>query len=617
MRCLGDSFIWATTLSLFLLDSYHSSGESEAKELQEIVTLVRRGEISRHKVAGSVSVLTREDITRSRQPLLHDMLRGVPGLRIARTGGPGQPIKLYLRGAEPRQTAILIDGVSLRSPNDANGYPLGSLSTANIERIEILRGAQSSLYGPDAAGGVINIVTKPGTVEPVGEFALETGSMNSMRATWSTSGSKGPLNYSFVSDHFETEGVSAARSGTELDPYDKDYFQGRLDYALNQGSRLSFFGFRTDSLAHTDNAASLDSLAVCKERNSLLRGQLELGLTQSERESIIGFSSKTFHSTDGFGSNYHGYSKEFDWRLFGEISDRLSVGGGLEHSDDRGKQELVWSPDQDVSLNTWAGYLNGQVEWSDSLFTEIALRHDENNRYGGETTGKFAVSGSWHPNWRAFGSLGTFFVAPNAYYLANAKSLNSLRPETGVAVDLGIERSFGEGLGFASIGWFQRETKKQFDWSTWSPGNPSYVINVNRTKSKGLEGELDLNINSSWSVQLSMTLQKAEDLNGKRALYSRPEKMFSGSIDWSSVDEVLGVNLGFRHVGKRLDGANLNSPAFTVCDLTTIVRARANCEIHLRIENIFDNDYTEMVDWNGNHYGTFGRSAFLGVTWRY
>ena len=467
MRCLGNTFIWATTLSLFLLDSLHSFGEPEPKELKEIVTLVRRGEVARHKVAGSVSVLTEEDITRSRQPLLHDVLRRVPGIRIARTGGPGQPTKLYLRGAEPRQTAILINGVSLRSPNSANGYVLGSLSTANIERIEILRGAQSSLYGPDAAGGVINIVTKSGTVEPTGEFVLETGSMNSMRATWSTSGSIGPLNYSFVSDHFETEGVSAARSGTESDPYEKDFLQGRVDYELNQGSRLSFFGFRTDELSHTDNAATLDSLALSKERNSLFRGQLELGLRLPERESIIGFSNKSFHSADGFGSNYHGYSTEFDWRFVGEVSDRFSVGAGLELSEDRGKQELAWSPGQDVSLSTWAGYLNGQVELSDSLFTEIALRHDENNRYGGETTGKFAVSRNLHPHWRAFGSVGTFFVAPNAYYLANAKSLGSLRPETGVGTDFGLERSFGEGLGFASIGWFQRNTEKQFDWTTW------------------------------------------------------------------------------------------------------------------------------------------------------
>ena len=562
-------------------------------------------------------MITEKDLARSRQPLLYDALRRVAGLRIARTGGPGQPAKLYLRGAEPRQTVILIDGVSLRSPNDANGYALGTLSTANIERIEILRGAQSSLYGPDAAGGVINVVTKRGGVKPSGVFSVEGGSMNTLRTTWTTTASKGRLNYSFVSDHFETEGVSAARSGTEPDPYENDYMQGRLDYEVSQGSRLSIFGFRTNASSDTDAAATLDLSAPSKERNYLLRGQWEFGLQPSAWDSTVGFARKSFYSVDGFGSSYQGYSTEFDWRVVGEVSDYLSVGAGLERSNDRGKQKLAWSPNQDVSLRTWASYINGRLELSDSFFTEIAVRRDENNRYGGETTGKVAFSRDWGANGRAFGSVGTFFVAPNAFYLANAKSLNSLKPETGVGIDCGVEGSFGEDVGFASIACFQRDTRKQFDWSIWSPSSPSHVINLDRTKARGLEGELDLRPGPALSIRLALTLQETQDQKEKRDLYSRPEKMFSGAIDWNSPDDVMGVNLGFRYLGKRTDAEDTVSPPFTVWDLTTILAARENCEVHLRVENLLNKDYTEMVDWNGKPYGTFGRSAFLGVSWRY
>ena len=93
--------------------------------------------------------------------------------------------------------------------------------------------------------------------------------------------------------------------------------------------------------------------------------------------------------------------------------------------------------------------------------------------------------------------------------------------------------------------------------------------------------------------------------------------MFSGAIDWNSPDDVMGVNLGFRYLGKRADAEDMVSPPFNVWDLTTILAARENCEIHLRVENLLNKDYTEMVDWNGKPYGTFGRSAFLGVSWRY
>ncbi|MFP6900146.1 MAG: TonB-dependent receptor plug domain-containing protein, partial [Opitutales bacterium] len=107
-------------------------GKQEPEELPEIVSVARRVDMPRREVGGIISVITRDDLNRARQPFVLDALRRIPGLRVARTGGPGQSAKLYLRGAEPRQTVILVDGVSLRSPNDANGYVLGTLSTANV-----------------------------------------------------------------------------------------------------------------------------------------------------------------------------------------------------------------------------------------------------------------------------------------------------------------------------------------------------------------------------------------------------------------------------------------------------------------------------------------------------
>ena len=100
-------------------------------------------------------------------------------------------------------------------------------------------------------------------------------------------------------------------------------------------------------------------------------------------------------------------------------------------------------------------------------------------------------------------------------------------------------------------------------------------------------------------------------------MYSRPRKMFSGAFDWTSPDDVMKVNLGFRCLGSRTDAGDMHSPSFTVWNLATTFATREDWDIHLRMENVLNNDYTEMVDWNGNPYGTFGRSVFLGVRWRY
>ena len=260
-------------------------------------------------------------------------------------------------------------------------------------------------------------------------------------------------------------------------------------------------------------------------------------------------------------------------------------------------------------MRMYGGYLNGLFEISEDFFADVAVRLDDNDRYGGETTGKAAFSKTWG-DWRAFGSVGTFFSAPNAFYYIWASNPFALEPESGIGRDFGLERSWLEGRGQATLTWFERDTNKEFDWINLK------VVNVD-VKAQGMEGELSLALSDSLAVDFAVTLQETRDVMENRDLYSRPEKMFSGSIDWRSFDEVMGIDLGFRHVGKRMDAADLNSPAFTVWNLTTIVGATGNCEIHLRIENLFDKDYTEMVDWNGKHYGTLGRSAFLGVTWRY
>ncbi|MBL62645.1 MAG: hypothetical protein CMI30_04465 [Opitutae bacterium] len=607
MMFIEKGLVGRAVIVSLMVSSLPSFGQKSPEELAEIVTVARRVDMPRKQVAGSITIITAEDLARFRQPVLYDALRRVPGLRIARTGGPGQPVKLYLRGAEPRQTVVLIDGVSLRSPNDpnGNGYFLGNLSTANIERIEVLRGGQSSLYGPDAAGGIINVVTKRGRGEPSGNLSVEAGSMDTLRTTWSTNGSKARASYSFVADRHETEGVSAARSGTETDPYQNDYLQGRIDYQLGDDSKLSVFGFQADALSNADNFAGTDGSYPTKEKAYLLRTLWEFAPEDNEWFSAIGVSRKGFRSTDGFGSVYRGHTTEFDWRSIVQLSERFSLGFGIEHADDQGKSNFG----QDVAMGMWGGYLNGAIEVSEGFFTEFAFRYDENDRYDSKSTGKVAFSKAWD-DWRAYGNLGTFFVAPNAFYYTWASNPFTLKPESGASCDLGLERSWSEGRCRAAFTLFERKTEQEFNW------NNLKVVNVD-VEARGMEGELSFALSDSVAIDLALTMQETQDVEKQRDLFSRPEKMFSGVVDWCSSDDILAMTLGFRYVGSRTDAGSQPSPSFAVWDLGSSFRVKDDWDIHLRMENLFDKDYAEMVDPNGNPYGSAGRSAFLGVTWRY
>ncbi|HEV2046630.1 MAG TPA: TonB-dependent receptor plug domain-containing protein, partial [Chthoniobacterales bacterium] len=174
-----------------------SMGSAAEAETQEIVVSATRVETPINQIGSSVTVITDEEIARNQRRSLPDVLQTVPGLNIVQTGGPGGKTSVFMRGSNSNHTKVLIDGIDANDPSQDGVFDFGQVLTSDIARVEVLRGPQSSLYGSDALGGVINIVTKKGEGPPRFAGMLEGGSFDTFNQSASVSGSISRFNYSF------------------------------------------------------------------------------------------------------------------------------------------------------------------------------------------------------------------------------------------------------------------------------------------------------------------------------------------------------------------------------------------------------------------------------------
>ena len=215
---LGGNHVVAAATFLAIFSSTASLAQTT---IPPIVVTATRSPVNLSQIASSVTVIDEREIRRKNKQTVVELLRDVPGLNLAQSGGVGQNTRIFMRGTNSNHTLVMMDGVALNDPSDtANAYDFSNLTTDNIERIEILRGAQSTLYGSQAIGGVINIITKKGSGAPRHSAFAEYGRYNSAKLGLGSSGEVGDTSYSVSASGSRTDGISAFAKqfgGTEKD----------------------------------------------------------------------------------------------------------------------------------------------------------------------------------------------------------------------------------------------------------------------------------------------------------------------------------------------------------------------------------------------------------------
>lgn len=597
--------------------------------VEEVVVTATRTEAPLKGTAASVTIITEKEISEKKAKTVLEILRDVPALDVVQTGGLGGTTSVFMRGANSNHTLVLIDGVQVNSPT-AGLFDFADLTTENIERIEIVRGPQSTLYGSDAIGGVIHIITKRGKGPAAPFLSLEAGSFGSFREVIGFSGSNELLDYSFSASRFDTRGFSKAseRAGnTEKDSYRNTTFSSRVGLSLPREARLEWTARYTDAEVDLDGCdpvtffCPVDDPNFVQDTRSLVTS---LGLTAPmnkvwDQQLKLSFNQDKLKGTDPdtLSNNYviNTQGRRLDWQhnfSLGEL-DKITV--GYEYEAQIGENQ--GSPGFDEALVNNAGYALNQLRLG-SIFLNLGVRYDDNNRFGKEKTYKAEVAYRIEPTGTKIRAAhGTGFHGPtlNDLFFPGFGNPN-LKPEKSSSVEAGIEQQlWGKRLRLG-VTYFQTRIEDLIQFvsdpvacvAPFAPFN-FCPVNVNQAKVIGTELEISVAPVESVTFSANYTFTAAENANTGAELARRPRHKASVVLTLHPLQD-LNLQLDVRYIGRRFnDPANtLPLGEYTLVNLAGSYDITPKAQVFARIENLFDREYEEV-----SGYQTAGISAYGGV----
>ncbi|UCB57242.1 MAG: TonB-dependent receptor [Candidatus Omnitrophota bacterium] len=598
------------------------TSSSAEYNLGEVLVSATKVKSHQAEVGSSSSVITAQDLEKSGKKSVGEVLRNVPGVSVMQSGAFGGTSSIYVRGSKPGHTLVMIDGVEVNDPISARGYfDFAHLTTNNIERIEIVRGAQSTLYGSKAIGGVVNIITKKGKGRPGWQFAFEGGSYNTFQETLSLSGSQNKLDYSLSVLRLDSEGISKTCDTSEDDEYENITFSNRLGYEVSESSKLDFVFRLTDAKYDYDGGAYQDdSDKVAWWRNIIGKAAFSQVLTSIWDHELSFSYAQTrrkyrddpdFDDAPGTGRTHNWYKSRIgktEWQHNISALDWYTLTCGLEYEEERGFADGRVSSNRldRRAVDSKGCYLQNQFKWRESLFIIPGLRIDDHELFGTETT--YKVSTSYiipRIKTRLKGNWATGFKAPSLYQLFHPRYGNeALRPDESRSYDFGFEQGLLDDKLTFGLTYFHNDFKNMVEWDT----NALIYNNIDNAQTKGFELEGSFRPIEDLTLGANYTYTKTKDKDTGRKLTERPENQVGLDLNWAFLEKG-NVNLMAAYVGHRWDNsANTRKvKPYTKVDLSASYDLTETFQIFGRIDNLFDRNYQQI-----RGYATPGRSFYAG-----
>lgn len=641
----------------FLIAAFTASSTSALAQLQdapqsnEIVVTPLRAPMSVAKTGSSVTVITREEIENKAAKSIADVLRPVEGLFVSERGGPGGNTSITLRGSKPSQTLVMIDGVRIGDPSSIAGdFDFGGYSPSDIERIEILRGPQSALYGSDAMGGVINIVTRKGSGNPKASLTVEGGSYGTALARASLSGSLNDVTYAFSLNGMKTDGFSSFgyRMGryAAFGPYDNDPAQkvnGSARIGWNGGNGVSveagYLGFWSN--VHYDNAAfpgmtpadiPFTDVGLNRQRaftnQFWTKGSLD-GLDGRMTTTLNLFANRTDrNSTNDWSSTWGPYLATNDYRgeRYGaelqnnfKINEQFFLITGLRSENETARVTTGPVPRNsgpltlDVNASQLTNSAFSTLQWTatDRLTFSLGGRADavENNDTFWTWRGTAAYDLTSTTKLRA--SLGTGAKAPSLYQMYSsygpiANNLPPLVPEHNIGADAGIDQTLLDGRATVSATAFWSRYRDLIDFAC--EGFTCVYYNVGNAAISGFEASGRYNlVPNQWLLKASYTYTYAENLDTNSELLRRPRNRGSVSAVYTGIPNTE-IEAQLYLVGSQLDYGDVKLAPYARLDMWARYKFNDNFSAYLRGENLTGAHYQEVYG-----YGTTGRAVYAGL----
>ena len=643
-------------VSFFALTLSDARAQQAAPPPLDVVVSPNRVEQSIQRAGSAITIVSGEDIARNGARTLVDALRDVPGLDIAQQGGPAGLSNASLRGSKVSQVLVLIDGVRVGDPSAIGGeFDFGAMLATDIERIEVLRGPQSALYGSDAMGGVINIITRKGKGAPRIATTTEAGSYGTISQRINVTGGTDVLSYAFGVGAFHTDGFSSygerigritsqATRPLERDPADKYGATGRIAYNAGEGVTIEAGVAAYWTNLHLDNPgmwsfATRDNY-FDRSRQSTSEGHVKA--TQElfggqYKHSLAAFGSLTDRAiTQGqtcFDAFWNSYDCRMNYRgarVGAEYQGDLKLGAyGLLIFGARSEQESAKTSEDWFGVTPFAHPLIDKTQTTNSVFAlhQFSVGERLHLSLGGRVDD--VVGGETFPTWRATAaydlhetgtklraSVGTGAKAPSLFQRYSAWGTPNLAPEHNIGVDVGVDQQIGGAVKLSATVFANRYRNLiDFAYAGCGPSQPyGCYFNVGRAKTSGVElaGDFIL-VPGAWKARASYTYMRTEDETTQLALLRRPANKGGLSLIYTGVDK-LEIEGRATIVGARDDILNdwpynrVRMPAYAKFDLRADYKVRDKITVFARIENLTDARYEEVRD-----FATPGRSFYAGL----
>jgi vitamin B12 transporter len=626
---------------------------ADAAAIDELVVTASRTPERQEQVGGQVTVLDRAALEAHQTPIISDVLTRTPGVSLSRNGGVGGATQLRIRGAETDQTVVLIDGVKLNDPSaTGGGFNFANLLVGDVGRIEVLRGAQSVLWGSQAIGGVVNLITADPTEPFEARAEAEAGSLETAYVRGAVGGAGERLRWRAAAGYYTTGGVShfdARLGGAERDGYRNLGLSAKAQVRLADGvsldlrsvysrGRVEIDGFPPPRFGFADTreyATTRDWVTYAGLNAELLDGRLGNRLayarTETNRDNVNPEQAVISRTFDAAGIN-----NRLEYQGTWKVADGWTAVIGAEHerSSFRSASPSPSTPDptparRSARLAGVYGLL--RAEPRSGLTLGAGLRVDDHRDFGRHTVGQASAAWKLREGALLRASWGEGFKAPSLFQLGSDFGNAALRPESAETWDAGLEQRVAGDRVVLSAAYFERRTTDQIEFVSCAASNPSplcvrpngsrrfgFYDNISRARAKGLELEARAQVTDALALAANYTWTESENDSagsahrGKR-LPRRPENQAyaEASYRWPAGPT---TTVAARYWGDSFDdAANRNRlKGATLWDLRASWPINDTVEVYGRIENLFDEAYSTI-----RNYGQPGRTAYAGLRARF
>lgn len=591
------------------------------------------------EVGSAISVITGEQIRQRQARFVLEVLRDVPGLAVSQFGTPGGVAQVRIRGAEGNHTLVLIDGVRANNPA-GDEFDFAHLLADDIDRIEVLRGPQSAIYGSEALAGVINIITRRGQRGVQAGGYVETGSFSTANANAYVRAAGDAYNFAVSASHRDSQGTNVSRFGSERDGYRNTTLNATGALRPTSVLELNAVGryVENDTRFDTQDFFSPTSppLGFVVDSPDTTRSYQYYGRLEGTLKTFDGrwthrlgaeaMNSRSTNATaNAFNSSNEGHREYYDYLTTvhfdqtGSARPRHTLSLGLDRTEESfaGRNPFASS---DAANERTGAFVEYRLGLFDRLFLSAGARHDDNKLFQDadtyRLTAAFLIPDT---STRLHGSYGKGIKNPSFIelfgFFPGFVSNPNLRPETSRGYDLGVEQSWSRGK--VDLTWFHADLEEEittvFTFPTFTTVNQT-----GRSRRSGVEVQGSARFGDAWTLAGNYTYLDAEEQTSAGAARTReirrPRHVAGASLNYAFADRRGNANLSVRYNGEQQDNffslttIPVTLASYTLVNFAVSYDVARNVSVFGRVENLLDERYEQVFS-----YRSPGLGAFVGV----